>query len=121
MEIKKETARMRIYASSTDKLDSHPVYESIVFKAKKMDIAGATAFRGVMGFGASSVIHTSKLWELTEKLPVVVEIVDDRDKVLFFFESIKPDLDKMTKGCLVTIEKVDVLLYKAGDKAKPGK
>lgn len=108
---------MRIYASSTDKMDGKPVYESIVFKAKQMDLAGATVFRGVMGFGASSVIHTSKLWELTEKLPVVVEIVDSKKKILSFFESIKPGLDKMTKGCLVTTEKVEVLLYKAGDKS----
>lgn len=105
---------MRIYASSTDKMDGKPVYESIVFKAKKMDLSGATAFRGVMGFGASSVVHTSKLWELTEKLPVVVEIVDDKKKILLFFESIKHSLDNMTKGCLVTIEEVEVLLYKAG-------
>ena len=116
MEHKKEISRIRIYASSTDKIDGKPMYESIVFKAKQMDLAGATALRGVMGFGASSVIHTSKLWELTEKLPIVVEIIDDREKLMLFFESIKPGLDKMTKGCLVTVEKVEVLLYKAGDK-----
>ena len=116
MELKEEISRMRIYASSTDKIDGKPMYESIVFKAKQMDLAGATALRGVMGFGASSVIHTSKLWELTEKLPIVVEIIDDREKLMLFFESIKPGLDKMTKGCLVTVEKVEVLLYKAGDK-----
>jgi len=117
MELNNEISRMRIYASSTDKLDGKPVYESIVFKAKQMDLAGATAYRGVMGFGASSVIHTSKLWELTEKLPVITEIVDDKKKILSFFESIRPGLDKMTKGCLVTIEKVEVLLYKAGGKS----
>ena len=116
MELRKEISRMRIYASSTDKIDGKPMYESIVFKAKQMDLAGATALRGVMGFGASSVIHTSKLWELTEKLPIVVEIIDDKKKLMLFFESIKPGLDKMTKGCLVTFEKVEVLLYKAGDK-----
>jgi PII-like signaling protein len=116
MESNKEIIRMRIYAGSTDKMDGKPVYESIVFKAKQMDLAGATAFRGVMGFGASTVIHTSKLWELTEKLPIVVEIVDDKEKIMLFFESIKAGLDKMSKGCLVTIEKVEVLLYKAGDR-----
>jgi PII-like signaling protein len=117
MDSNKEILRMRIYASSTDKMEGKPVYESVVFKAKQMDLAGATVFRGVMGFGASSVIHTSKLWELTEKLPVVVEIIDDRGKIMSFFESIRPGLDKMTKGCLVTAERVEVLLYKAGDKS----
>lgn len=107
---------MRIYASTTDKIDNKPVYETIIFAAKKMGLAGATAYRGVMGFGASSVIHSSKLWELTEKLPIVVEIIDEKSKIFSFFESIRPGLDKMSKGCLVTIEKVGVLLYKAGDK-----
>lgn len=112
----KKVSRLRIYASTTDRIDNRPVYETIIFAAKKMGLAGATAYRGVMGFGASSVIHSSKLWELTEKLPVVVEIIDEKSKISSFFESIKPGLDKMSKGCLVTIEKVGVLLYKAGDK-----
>jgi PII-like signaling protein len=111
-----ETSRMRIYVSSTDKVENKPVYESIIYKAKQAGIAGATAFRGVMGFGASSVIHTSKLWELTEKLPVVIEIVDEKSKIISFFESLKPGLDKMSKGCLVTVEHVEVFLYKAGNK-----
>ncbi len=110
------TSRLRIYASSTDKIDGTPVYEAIVFMAKHEGIAGATAFRGIIGYGASSVIHSSKFWELTEKLPMVIEIIDKTRIVESFFELIKPKLERMSKGCLVTMEKVDVMLYKAGNR-----
>ncbi len=107
---------LRIYASTTDKVENKPIYETIVFKAKERHLAGATVFRGVMGYGVTSIIHSSKLWELTEKLPVIVEIVDETDKIISFFEIIKPMLDKMSKGCLVTMEKVNLMYHKSGKK-----
>ncbi|NJK86448.1 MAG: DUF190 domain-containing protein [Bacteroidales bacterium] len=115
-----DMCRLRIYVSSTDKMDNQPVYEKIVFEAKKSGLAGATVFRGVMGYGASSVVHSSKLWELTEKLPVVVEIVDERARVVSFYQNLEARLNRMSKGCLVTLEKVDVLLYKEGKQKTAG-
>jgi uncharacterized protein len=114
MENSRETARLRIYASSTDKTGNQPVYEAIIYHAKNSGLAGATAFRGVMGFGLSSVVHTSKLWELTEKLPVLIEIVDEKEKIIKFYETIEPVLKSMSKGCLVTIENVEILLCQEG-------
>ena len=108
---------LRIYVSSTDKVENRPIYESIVYKAKESGLSGATVFRGVMGYGASSVIHSSKLWELTEKLPLIVELVDETAKIASFVESIGKLLDKMPKGCLVTMEKVKVMYHKSGKKA----
>lgn len=116
MNTKKELSLLRIYVSSTDKIDGNPAYETLIFSAKQQKLAGATAFRGIMGYGASSVIHSSKFWELTEKLPITVEIVDESEKIRNFFDSISTKLDKMSKGCLVTEEKVNVLLYKSGTK-----
>jgi uncharacterized protein len=58
------------------------MYESIVFKAKEAGLAGATVIKGIFGYGASSVIHSYKFWEISEKLPVVVEIVDTEEKVM---------------------------------------
>ena len=107
---------LRIYISSTDKWENQPLYEYIVFKAKKDGLAGATVFKGMLGYGASSVIHSYKFWELTEKLPVMVEIVDEEHAVRSFYEEIKPVLESMRYGCLVLTEKVDVLLYKTGNK-----
>ncbi len=114
MEKESKALSMRIFISSTDKYDGKILHETLVFKAKESGLAGATVTKGILGFGASSVIHSYKFWEITEKLPVIVEIIDEKDKVLEFYESIKPILESMRYGCLVTTEKVDVILYKTG-------
>lgn len=105
---------MRIFISTTDKYKGSLLYEKIVFDAKKFGLAGATVVKGILGFGASSVVHSYKFWEVSEKLPVVVELVDEKSKLFSFYETIKPILETMKYGCLVTTERVDVLLYKSG-------
>jgi len=105
---------MRIYISSTDKYKDELVYEHLVLKARKQGLSGATVIKGIFGFGASSVIHSYKFWELSEKLPVVVEIIDAEDKILSFYQSIKPILDDMRYGCLVATQKTDILMCKSG-------
>ena len=108
---------LRIFISSTDKdKEDRLLYESIVFKAKEKELAGATVLKGILGYGASSGIQSYKFWELTEKLPIIVEIIDEEPKILEFFESIKPQLESMRYGCLVTTEKIDIMMYKKGVK-----
>lgn len=116
MDTSKELSLLRIFVSSTDIYGHEPLYELITIMAKKEGLAGATVLRGVMGFGASSKIHSSKFWELTEKLPMVVEIVDETEKVKNFFNTIKPILNSIPKGIMATIEKTNVLMYKSGKK-----
>ena len=118
MEIKAPTVLLRIFVSSTDHLKQDSLCDSIVFAAKKEGLAGATAFKGVLGYGASSVIHSYKFWEITDKLPVVVEIIDEEKKVRNFYETIKPNLESMRYGCMVTIENVEVILFKSGKSRK---
>jgi uncharacterized protein len=113
-----EAMILRIFISSTDKLKHSILSESIVYQAKRYGLAGATLTKGIMGFGASSVIHSYKFWEISDKVPVVVEIIDEEAKILAFFETIKPYLENMRYGCLVTTERINVLLYKTGDKKK---
>jgi uncharacterized protein len=72
--------------------------------------------KGVMGYGSSSVVHSVKFWELTEKLPLVIEIVDEASKIDLFIEKIIPWLKKSRKGCLVTVDKTEILLLKQGKK-----
>ena len=110
------TALLRIFISSTDRLKQDVLSESIVFAAKREGLAGATVVKGILGYGASSVIHSYKFWEVTDKLPVVIELVDDEIKIRNFYETIRPQLEAMRYGCLVTIENVEVLLYKSGTK-----
>ena len=107
-------SRLKIKASTTDKISNKLLYQYLVEKAKKEGISGATVFRGIMGYGTSSKIHSSRFWELTEKLPVVIELVDTTDKLEKFFKEIEEELLSMPKGCLVTMEPTEILLQKKG-------
>jgi uncharacterized protein len=116
MDLNKEVKLLRIFMSNTDKFKNKPLYEVIVYAAQRYGIAGATVLKGVMGFGESSRVNSLKFWEISEKLPVVIEIIDDAKKIEGFFETIKPYFEKINKGFIVTIEKVNVVLYKTGKK-----
>lgn len=112
-----ENSILKIYISSTDKIGTDLLYELIVQKAKAYGISGATVYRGIMGYGPSSQhIHTSRFWELTDKLPLVIELIDTTDKVNNFYDEIEEDFQQLQKGCLITIEPIDIKLYKTGKK-----
>ena len=108
--------RLRIYISSTDKYEHSPLYEVLVFSARKHGLTGATVLKGIMGYGASSEIYSSKLWEISEKVPLVVEIIDEPDKIDTFFESINPLFEKIGKGHIITVDETTVLRHKPGNK-----
>lgn len=116
MENNKEAWVLKIFIGSTDQINQTPLYEYIVFQAKKKGIAGATVVKGIMGFGASSVIHSYKFWEVSDKVPLIVELVDEEEIIRSFYEDVRPQLESMKYGCLVTMEKTTVLLYKSGKK-----
>jgi PII-like signaling protein len=109
--------RLRIYISSTDKYEHSPLYEVIVYAARKHGLRGATVLKGIMGYGSSSEIYSNKLWEITEKIPLVVEIIDEPEKIDSFFESIKPLFEKIGKGHIITADETTVLMHKPGKKA----
>ena len=108
--------RLRIYISSTDKFDHKPLYEVIVYAARSYGITGATVFKGIMGYGASSEIYTDKLWEISEKIPIVVEIIDEYHKIDSFIESIQPFFAKIEKGHLMTADETVVIFHKTGSR-----
>jgi uncharacterized protein len=116
MEIKGEAKLLRIFISNTDKFKHNLLYEMIIFAARRYGLAGATVLKGVMGYGSSSVIRSEKFWELTEKLPVVIEIVDESEKIEKFTEKILPWFEKLRYGCMITVEKANIVLYKKGIK-----
>lgn len=101
---------LRIYIGETDKAGRKPLYQTIVEEARRSGMAGATVLRGFLGFGANSRIHTSKVLRISTDLPVVVEIVDEEDKIKEFL----PTLDDMIGEGLVTLEKVKVITYRHG-------
>lgn len=114
METKGKTTVLRIYISNTDKFRYTPLYQVVVYAARRYGMAGATVIKGVMGFGSSSIIRSSHLWDLTEKLPVIVEIVDEAEHIDRFVEKILPWFERIRYGALITTNEVDVVLYKKG-------
>ncbi len=111
MNLPNEATLLRIFLGESDRWKHQPLYEAIVLKAREMHLAGATVLRGPMGFGKSSRLHTAKILRLSMDLPVVIEIVDAEEKIQAFL----PALDEMMKGGLVTLEKVKVIHYRAGE------
>lgn len=105
---------LRIFIGESDKQGQKPLYEIIVFEAKKQGLSGATVTRGIMGFGANSKIHTTKLLEISSDLPLVIEIVDTEDKIKEFVQLVEHLFEQTKSGGLITIEKAEVIRYKAG-------
>ena len=110
MKIPADGKLLRIFIGEADKWEGQPLYEAIVLLAKKTGMAGATALKGFLGFGCKSHLHTTKLLRLSEDLPIIIEIVDSEEKI----EKFLPLLDPMIQEGLVTLEKANVLLYRAG-------
>ena len=110
MKIPADGKLLRIFIGEADKWQGKPLYEEIVLLAKKNGMAGATAIKGFMGFGCKSHMHTTKLLRLSEDLPIIIEIVDSEEKINQFI----PHLDEMVKEGLITLEKANVIMYRAG-------
>ncbi|MBU1054668.1 MAG: DUF190 domain-containing protein [Proteobacteria bacterium] len=109
MNLPPEGQLLRIFIGESDKYEGKPLYEWLVIKAKEHGLAGATAIRGLMGFGANSRIHTSKILRLSLDLPIIVEIVDTHEKIKEFLGII----ESVVKEGLVTLEKADIRLYRS--------
>jgi hypothetical protein len=111
MKLPEQGCLLRIFIGESDHWQGKPLYEAIVLKARELHLAGATVLRGPMGFGAHSRLHTAKILRLSEDLPMVIEIVDSEQKI----ETFLPHIEQMVTEGLVTLEKVRVIKYRAGD------
>lgn len=111
MNLPREAVLLRIFIGESDRWEHRPLYEAIVLEARERHLAGATVLRGPMGYGRSSRLHTAKILRLSMDLPMVIEIVDTEDRI----EAFLPILDRMLQGGLVTLERVRVLHYRAGN------
>lgn len=111
MKTTREAEVLRIHVGEEDMHGHVPLYEAIVRAAREHGMAGATVLRGVMGFGAHSVVHTAKILRLAEDLPLVIEIIDRADRI----QSFLPVVDEMVTEGLVTIEKARVIAYREGE------
>jgi PII-like signaling protein len=107
-----ERTLMRIHIGESDKWQGKPLYEAIVEMLRKEQFSGATVLRGVAGYGGSSVYHTDKLLRMSQDLPIILEVIENADRI----EKILPKLDEMVDGGLITLEKVRVILYRGAKK-----
>ena len=101
---------LRVFIGEADRWQGQPLYEAIVRLARREGLAGATVVKGFMGFGCKSHLHTAKLLRLSEDLPIIIELVDSEEKIA----RLLPHLEQMVREGLITLEKVSVVMYRAG-------
>lgn len=109
MKIEGQGLLVRIYIGESDQWHGRPLYQAIVERLRERGLAGATVLRGIEGYGARAHIHTTRLLRLSEDLPVVIEAVDQEDRI----RAVLPELDEMVGDGLITLERVEVLAYRA--------
>ena len=105
----------RIYIGESDTWHGRPLYEAIVHLLRERGLAGATVLRGIEGYGAKQHLHTTRILRLSEDLPVLIEVVDAEERV----RAILPELDAMVTGGLITLERVEVIAYRAAGERPP--
>ena len=108
MKLPEQGKLLRIFIGEGDHFKGKPLYEAIVLKARELNLAGATVLKGVMGFGANSRLHSSKVLRLSEDMPLIIEIVDTEEKL----ELIMPFLEQTVTEGLITIESAKVIIYR---------
>ena len=102
--------RLRIYIGEADRWHGRPLADAIVLRLRELGLAGATVVRGIEGFGRNAHLHTAKILRLSEDLPIVIDVVDREARI----REVLPELDGMVGDGLITIEKVEVVAYRAG-------
>jgi uncharacterized protein len=108
-----ERTLMRIHIGERDKYEGRPLYRAIVELLRDRRYAGASVFRGILGFGASAEIHTDRFLELSLDLPIVVECIDTDARI----QAILPELDAMVGTGLITLERARVILHRPANGA----
>lgn len=114
MKMPKKGMLLRIFIGEADYHEGELLYEKIVMKAREMNLAGATVLKGIMGYGAHSRLHTTKLLRLSQDLPIVIEMVDSEENL----KKILPYLDEVVTEGMITMERMNILHYREGEKTK---
>ena len=111
MKISGQAVLLRVFIGESDMLGHMPLYEAIVKQARDADLAGATVLKGVMGFGATARIRTQKILDLSSDLSMVIEIVDEEEKIIAFQNILSELFEQAGCGGLVTLENIRVIHY----------
>ena len=116
MVLPQEGCLLRVFIGESDKRDGKPLYEWLVLQAREHGLAGATVLRGMMGYGAHSRLHTFKIERLSEDLPIIIEIVDTREKLEKFLALVDNEIEEG----MATLEEVRIHFYRSGKPSDPG-
>lgn len=119
MELKTNAKLLRIFLGESDKVKHTALYETIVREARREGLAGATVWRGIMGFGPTSRIRTTRILDLSTDLPIIVEIADEEEKIDGFLPILHDLFETTQCGGLVTVENVEVIRYLHGNEENP--
>ena len=109
MELPRDALLLRIFLGEGDELEGEPLFRKIVFKAREMNLAGATVLRGPLGFGRSTLLHARATFHISKDLPIVIEIVDTEQNIQEFLVAV----ESIVGTALITLEKVQAIFYKA--------
>lgn len=109
MKIEGSGLLVRIYIGESDSWHGRPLYQAIVERLRERGLAGATVLRGIEGYGAKARLHTTRILRLSEDLPILIEVVDQEDRL----RAVLPELDAMVEDGLITLERVEVIAYRA--------
>jgi uncharacterized protein len=110
MTIEGEALLARIYIGESDTYEGRPLYDAIVRHLRQRGVRGVSVFKGIEGFGRSSRVHTTRILALSEDLPILLEIVDQEERL----RPVLDELEPMIGGGLVTLERVEVIVYRSG-------
>lgn len=107
MKVQSEAVLLRIHIGEADKFEGKPLYKKILSVLRENKIAGATVIRGIAGFGKSTILHTASIIDISEDLPIIIEVIDREENI----NAVLPKIDDLIKDGLITMEKVKVIKY----------
>jgi PII-like signaling protein len=114
--VESEQVLMRIFIGEADQWERRPLYSALLELFRSRRLAGATVLRGVAGFGPDSILHTAGILRLSADLPLVIEVIDSEERLA----AVLPEVDRMMRGGLITMEKVRVIRYGRDAEGPPG-
>jgi len=111
MKINSEGKLLKIFIGESDNYQGHPLYEVILRTVKERGLSGATVLRGIEGYGANSALRSTRLIDLSNDLPIVIEIIDEEENIQMILPLINQLIEKVNAGALLTLESVQIVKY----------
>ncbi len=114
MVLEGEAQKLKLIIEEDDRVYQRPLFEAIVFAAKKYKMAGITVSKGMLSYGADSILNNSKVFSLSDNHPIIIELIDRTERINSFAEIATKLIEKANCGGIIFTEQVNVLLYKSG-------